>query len=555
MTKLITLMKSAPITVISILAVVLGLAFFAWAWSKSSSFRESLAERGREVRNIENLMEERIQIPGPEAGDEPVTISVPINPYTIEALSTLDTALEAEFKAVHRAAVAHNRGNHTLLVEGAIPEPENPTKPIDAREAYKTMLPRLLQSPEEAAAAQRDAGEESGAESDEGPDETDSARAEPTDEAATDDESESDSDAQDDTDADAQADVDDDAEQDVEESVEEELADSTERAIAEAKAQAAELPRLIVGLPPSREELQRQIGRFEEDLRRSILAMSDQDRSLTREEVQRLNDQKRSRLREMLYSRARRVHVYANPRPGGEGFPLHFAPLREADPPRPYQIWEAQLELWIQQDIIEAIGLANNVSDPDASVLTGPVKRLESVRVLPGYVGLHTRGGAVEQGGQPGAPYRQPENYTLPSKSNVPRDFYVGPTGRVSNSVYDVRHVELQMVVDYTRLPVLFNALSRVNFMTVLRCELSEVDEYEAYREGFVYGPDADVVHARIVVESLWLRDWTEPMMPERVKQYLGILDPYTGEGEEQDPMMGPGEPWDPEGGEGGAPW
>jgi len=33
-------------------------------------------------------------------------------------------------------------------------------------------------------------------------------------------------------------------------------------------------------------------------------------------------------------------------------------------------------------------------------------------------------------------------------------------------------------------------------------------------------------VRVTLVVESIWLRQWTEPMMPPRVRSYAGIDEP-----------------------------
>src|SRR5690606_17877022 len=93
------------------------------------------------------------------------------------------------------------------------------------------------------------------------------------------------------------------------------------------------------------------------------------------------------------------------------------------------------------------------------------------------------------------------------------------------NTLYDVRHVWLTVDVDYQRLPELFDSLARVNFMTVLKMKIEDVDEYEMWRGGFVYGT-SDVQRVTMLIETLWLRDWTLELMPDRVKERLGIAKP-----------------------------
>jgi hypothetical protein len=61
--------------------------------------------------------------------------------------------------------------------------------------------------------------------------------------------------------------------------------------------------------------------------------------------------------------------------------------------------------------------------------------------------------------------------------------------------------------------------------MTVLDCQVQDVDEYAALLEGYVYG-SGDAVRVDMLIETIWLRDWTVPLMPAEVKQALGLGDP-----------------------------
>ena len=61
--------------------------------------------------------------------------------------------------------------------------------------------------------------------------------------------------------------------------------------------------------------------------------------------------------------------------------------------------------------------------------------------------------------------------------------------------------------------------------MTVIKADITNLDEYELLREGYVYG-HADVVEADLIVESLWFRNWTEDIMPKIVKEKLLIVVP-----------------------------
>ena len=66
--------------------------------------------------------------------------------------------------------------------------------------------------------------------------------------------------------------------------------------------------------------------------------------------------------------------------------------------------------------------------------------------------------------------------------------------------------------------------------MTVTDVDLQEVDIWEELRQGYYYGTE-HVVRATISVETVWLRSWVTPIMPDPVKQTLGIQVSNPGEG------------------------
>ncbi|HEX7009700.1 MAG TPA: hypothetical protein VF184_06940 [Phycisphaeraceae bacterium] len=299
------------------------------------------------------------------------------------------------------------------------------------------------------------------------------------------------------------------------------------------------LPGLDAGMPPTLQELDTTLGQLEAEIR-NLMQTPGSNTALTPEDEQKIRQDLRLRLLNLLKERAEQIHLYAVTDINSPDFPFTLGAWSTQDNPPMHQVWEGQLELWIQQDIAQAIAMTNQTDNPSVSVLTAPVKRLIKVEVLPGYVGLHTLGGAVmdfqsSRGGRsmvssrggvaPGA-YPPPLGGKTGTHDELaPANFYVGPTGRVSNAVYDVRHVRLVAVVDYQGLPQLIENLGRTNFMTVLRCDIEDEDEYLALQEGFLY-TSGDAVRVDMVIETLWLRDWTEPLMPKAVRQYVGLDDP-----------------------------
>lgn len=312
-------------------------------------------------------------------------------------------------------------------------------------------------------------------------------------------------------------------------------------------SQDATGPRLDAGMPPSPDRIASVMAEVEQEFANSQQVTG--RGAAAADDQQELMEQKTIRLMELLRERAETIHIYAETDPQSPEFPLQIGAWGYGEEfPEPQQIWEGQLELWVQQDIARAIAMANNVDashtrlvDRDgqpveevypANVMDAPVKRLLRIEVIPGYVGFHTRGGVVSRDSQSQSLQRADGSYPPPSTGMTgsldqrqPDNFDVSPSGRVSNAVYDVRHARVEAVVDFQQLPALFNAISEVSFMTVLDCQIEDVDEYEALAEGYFYGM-GDAVRVTMVIETIWLREWTEGLMPDKTKQYLGLAEP-----------------------------
>lgn len=328
---------------------------------------------------------------------------------------------------------------------------------------------------------------------------------------------------------------------------------------------------------------------------------------LNQDQAQQLFAEQRLVLMKLLSDRARSIHFYVDlpaeedpfhyepaesegttgtlpsaafdPRLGGgsqtpsatQGMPAEY-PFVIADwafsdsAPRPDQLWEGQVQLWILRDImhtihqlnrvgqnVEVLAVDGTVRPEPANALNSPIKRLLSVRDIPGYVGLHTIGGAfnedgtVERLGQinidPGpAPVdlgttssaipAGPSIYPVPPTELAPKKptekaaehFAITPTGRVSSSVFDVRHTRLTIDIEWDKLPLFMEMLGETNFMTVVDADITDLDEYELLKEGYVYG-GTDVIRAELLIESLWFREWTLEFMPTVVQQRLLITE------------------------------
>jgi len=236
----------------------------------------------------------------------------------------------------------------------------------------------------------------------------------------------------------------------------------------------------------------------------------------TPNQLAQMAQEKQRAVLDAIHQQARSIHIYAT----RESFQIDPWPSNIAtSTPKIEDIWESQLNLWIQQDIVQTIARTNRVTNPEYNVIVAPIKRLNKIDIVPGYVGINTGGGITSHGAY-GAP--------ASGDSTLPDNFSVSPTGRLSNTIYDIRHVWVDMDVDIQQLPVFMDELVQTNFMSVLKVEMTDVNEYTLLSEGFFYGT-ADVVRIRMLIETLWLRSWTVQYMPKAVKELIGVPETAPG--------------------------
>ncbi len=228
--------------------------------------------------------------------------------------------------------------------------------------------------------------------------------------------------------------------------------------------------------------------------------------ALTPDENDKLQQAQAVKVFQLLVAHAKQTHLYAQTNPAMPGFPFDI-PNWALGKGRPSDsdLWEGQMTLWILGDVARAIALTNRVENPDISVIVAPIKRLLLVNVVPGYAG-----NAVPPPDAGGG-------------TSYPAHFEFSPTGRVSTGLYDVRYVNLSMIVDWKRLPVFFDALAQVNFMTVVKMTVTDVDAYDALKDGYVYG-SGDPVKIDMLIETIWFRDWTKKLMPAAIQKARGLM-------------------------------
>jgi hypothetical protein len=257
----------------------------------------------------------------------------------------------------------------------------------------------------------------------------------------------------------------------------------------------AELLKLVrAGSPIDVAELSRRIAdRKRELLGRDLGGDASDESKLTEDQRKAQADDLAKYRLDQLRRNAARFGVYMN----ASAFKL--PEIKDEVVPSTSEMWDWQWQHWIHQDIARAIAKANS-SAMDQGIAGSVVKKVELVEVSPSAIATPTQS-------DPNAPA------PAAGAGEFAVDFMVSPSGRKTNSLYDVRTVKVVAVVDSAQLPAFINALAQTNLMTVVDCDLSRVDMSSELRSGHYMG-DNHVIRATIIVETVWLRQWTNPNAP-----------------------------------------
>lgn len=296
------------------------------------------------------------------------------------------------------------------------------------------------------------------------------------------------------------------------------------------------------GSPPSAEALHDDLQRREFQVRSQVFHRS-ADEQLPADERREL-EQQLATLRLIRYQEA------------AEGLTFYASrdalTIPEWDQTRmPYpmeELFEWQWRYWLHSDVLRALYRAND----GQTLLRGPVKRVIRIaltdppsvqqageegdrggRGAAGGGGRSAPGGAPSPrgpsaggGGGAGIPGRndaqQTQKRPIDPTAEVSRSFAQSLTGRTTNPLYDVRYVQLDLILDSHHIPEVIDALAAENFMSVLDVSVQSADPYQAARDGFFYG-DAPIARVSMTVETIWMRDWTSQFMPEATRDQLGV--------------------------------
>lgn len=294
------------------------------------------------------------------------------------------------------------------------------------------------------------------------------------------------------------------------------------------------LRRLNAGSPPAAQSLVTTLTQYKAQLEQEYRS-ADANSNITTEQQDEIEEKLTQRRMGEYIARAKSLTFYCsmdaivNGSPNGEtrtagtdGFSIvpavSWPPSMVTESVAFTWLWD----YWVISDVLDAAALANsNAASGAMSIPDAPVKRIEYIRVSALDVASGSASSDSDFSGG-GRPIRGGGSSGRSSDSESAQVSFTGREGGTSSSPFDLRQIELSAVVSSEDLPKFLDSFSKVNFMTVTDVDLQDVDVWEDLRNGYYYGTD-HVVRATIRVESVWLRSWVSPLMPDPVKQALGV--------------------------------
>lgn len=248
-------------------------------------------------------------------------------------------------------------------------------------------------------------------------------------------------------------------------------------------------------------------------------------------------------------ARAQSILFYMDPQAIAVSSDFAAATATAGAAPSPLAIWDAQLKVWIQDDIAKAIVALNERESKLGNVTDAPVKQLLKV-VIEGLRGAGAAapaasgsygpppgmGGYGSMGGGPGGGYGGMPGYGGPGGmspygqmgmgSSTPTA-PIGPdslTGHTANALYDVVPFQVLVHIEADKLPDFLEELSRNRFITPSQLvSMKSVDTVVLGAATNVMYGSVPVVEALVTAEAVLLRDWTVKFMPPEIRQSLAV--------------------------------
>jgi hypothetical protein len=214
-------------------------------------------------------------------------------------------------------------------------------------------------------------------------------------------------------------------------------------------------------------------------------------------------------------------------------------PAKTVDRPFPESLWRAQLGLWIQGDVVQAIARLNNeaaeqyrksLEDTEGRrtppwVGIMPVKEVVSIRLSNDYVTSESEPAIGYEASVGEKEFATP---ALPGGS-----WETVFTGTVGTEWYDVMQFSVKLVMDQRDILKLVDEITRNRFHTLLRVSYEAVPVNRRMR-GKIYGDDPTVL-VIMDFETIMLADPYRCWMPPSVRDALGVECPREPEAETEE--------------------
>ena len=319
------------------------------------------------------------------------------------------------------------------------------------------------------------------------------------------------------------------------------------------------LKQLNAGAPPDLEEVQDRLT----SVRETFTDGGANEQSLDEQERKDLDRKLGAARLEIYEEKAGRIGIYLTPETLE---PPNFA---KTDTPDHQAIAQWMWRYWVLQRLTGSIQTANG----GTAEITAAIKRLDRIDVR-GLLEMETpsagnrsfakgagdgsrgagRGGGGNSGGgsspprggpggpsgpprgpsgggpggPPGGPgpgngggFGGPAGPTAPAPGTTDRSKSV--TGRITNQLYDVVLIDLDMIVATDRLDTVLAAFSKPIETAVLDIVVEPVDTFADLKQGYFYGPGS-MSRVALTVETIWLREWTQLHLPDGVRSMLGFV-------------------------------
>src|SRR5690606_32236605 len=114
-----------------------------------------------------------------------------------------------------------------------------------------------------------------------------------------------------------------------------------------APSEDAAVPQINAGMPPTQDEIAQALTELETEYIASLRTPGTRAADLTPEDQEKLLEDKKAKLLDLLQERARSINIYAVTDMRSEQFPLQVGEWSRSSNPDITDIWQGQFDLWI----------------------------------------------------------------------------------------------------------------------------------------------------------------------------------------------------------------